>query len=491
MYKYEDLNFNQIINDSNIDMDSPEALYAIACCYRDGKGVEKSEERYQEYLQEAIKQGMKVPAEADQLKDSDSVETKQCWEQASFTTYEEIEECERQAENGNAEACLALNKFCVEILDLYLARVYIEKAEANASGADAELQQRIYIAAGILYGAYGEFELALESFKRAVESGSVAACWHVCSYYEDKEDSEERREKMEYYRGKIEEYGSNEEIFKLAMTYKSENALIKAFSLFERLYETVSDDTVLKAECLLEMMQLNPARYPAEQAVFVLWDAADDENVFEKLVEIYGNGPKQTRGVLLEALTPKRAVQLSLWYLQHQDITAAQAWVDCAKEDPDGSVLNLKEIIKAIKEEEERLRKQKEAEEAERLRKEREQQEKLRLQKQKEAEEAERLRREREQQEKLRLQKQKEAKETERLRKEREQQRLLQQKKTEQERLREEQMRKEQEQQRKELLWWIIKVCAVLLAITVLMALGLGCVVIPAIIVWCFYLCSK
>ena len=46
-------------------------------------------------------------------------------------------------------------------------------------------------------------------------------------------------------------------------------------------------------------------------------------------------------------------------------------------------VLNLKEKIKAIKEEEERLRKQKEAEEAERLRKEREQQEKLRLQKQK------------------------------------------------------------------------------------------------------------
>lgn len=76
MYKYEEFDFNQIINNSNIDMDSPEALYAIACCYRDGKGVEKSEERYQEYLQEAIKQGMKVPAEADQLKDSDSVETK-------------------------------------------------------------------------------------------------------------------------------------------------------------------------------------------------------------------------------------------------------------------------------------------------------------------------------------------------------------------------------------------------------------------------------
>lgn len=149
-------------------------------------------------------------------------------------------------------------------------------------------------------------------------------------------------------------------------------------------------------------MQLNQ-HVTAEQAVFVLWDAADNENVFEKLVEIYGNGPKQTRGVLLEALTPKRAVQLSLWYLQHQDITAAQAWVDCAKEDPDGSVLNLKEIIKAIKEEEERLRKQKEAEEAERLRKEREQQEKLRLQKQKEAEEAERLRREREQPGKIKI----------------------------------------------------------------------------------------
>ena len=467
MYKYEDLNFNQIINDSNIDMDSPEALYAIACCYRDGKGVEKSEERYQEYLQEAIKQGMKVPAEADQLKDSDSVETKQCWEQASFTTYEEIEECERQAENGNAEACLALYKFCMEIEDFDMANYYIQKVEANASSADTDLQQRIYITVAEWYKSDYASELALASYKRAVESGSVAACWHVCSYYEDKEDSEERREKMEYYRGKIEEYGSNEEIFKLAMTYKSENALIKAFSLLERLYGTISENAVLKAECLLEMMQLNPARYPAEQAVFVLWDASDKETVFKKLVEIYGNDPNQISEALLEALTPKQAVQLASWYLKHQDITVAQAWVDCAKEDPDGSVLNLKEIIKAIKEEEERLRKQKEAEEAERLR------------------------REREQQEKLRLQKQKEAKETERLRKEREQQGLLQQKKTEQERLREEQMRKEQEQQRKELLWWIIKVCAVLLAITVLMALGWGCVVIPAIIVWCFYLCSK
>ena len=442
MYK-EDLNFNQIINDSNIDMDSPEALYAIACCYRDGKGVEKSEERYQEYLQEAIKQGMKVPAEADQLKDSDSVETKQCWEQASFTTYEEIEECERQAENGNAEACLALYKFCMEIEDFDMANYYIQKVEANASSADTDLQQRIYITVAEWYKSDYASELALASYKRAVESGSIVACWNVCEYYEDEEDSEERREKMEYYRGKIEEYGSNEEIFKLAMTYKSENALIKAFSLFERLYETVSDDTVLKAECLLEMMQLNPARYPAEQAVFVLWDASDKETVFKKLVEIYGNDPNQISEALLEALTPKQAVQLASWYLKHQDITVAQAWVDCAKEDPDGSVLNLKEKIKAIKEEEERLRKQKEAEEAERLRK------------------------------------------------EREQQRLLQQKKTEQERLREEQMRKEQEQQRKELLWWIIKVCAVLLAITVLMALGWGCVVIPAIIVWCFYLCSK
>ena len=235
--------------------------------------------------------------------------------------------------------------------------------------------------------------------------------------------------------------------------------------------------------------------------MFVLWDASDKETVFKKLVEIYGNDPNQISEALLEALTPKQAVQLASWYLKHQDITVAQAWVDCAKEDPDGSVLNLKEKIKAIKEEEERQQRERErklleqqkkaAEEAERLRKEREQQEKLRLQKQKEAEEAERLRKEREQQEKLRLQKQKEAKEAERLRKEREQQRLLQQKKTEQERLREEQMRKEQEQQRKELLWWIIKVCAVLLAITVLMALGWGCVVIPAIIVWCFYLCSK
>ena len=254
MYKYEEFDFNQIINNSNIDMDSPEALYAIACCYRDGKGVEKSEERYQEYLQEAIKNGMEVPAESDRLKNSDRTETKQCWEQASFATSGEIAECERQAENGNAEACLALYKFCMEIEDFDMANYYIQKVEANASSADTDLQQRIYITVAEWYKSDYASELALASYKRAVESGSIVACWNVCEYYEDEEDSEERREKLEYYRGKIEEYGSNEDIFRLAMTYKSENALIKAFSLLERLYGTISENAVLKAECLLEMM---------------------------------------------------------------------------------------------------------------------------------------------------------------------------------------------------------------------------------------------
>ena len=439
MYKYEEFDFNQIINNSNIDMDSPEALYAIACCYRDGKGVEKSEERYQEYLQEAIKNGMEVPAESDRLKNSDRTETKQCWEQASFATSGEIAECERQAENGNAEACLALYKFCMEIEDFDMANYYIQKVEANASSADTDLQQHIYITVAEWYKSDYASELALASYKRAVESGSIVACWNVCEYYEDEEDSEERREKLEYYRGKIEEYGSNEDIFRLAMTYKSENALIKAFSLLERLYGTISENAVLKAECLLEMMQLNPARYPAEQAVFVLWDASDKETVFKKLVEIYGNDPNQISEALLEALTPKQAVQLASWYLKHQDITVAQAWVDCAKEDPDGSVLNLKEKIKAIKEEEERQQRERER--------------KLLEQQKKAAEEAERLRREREQQEKLRLQKQKEAEEAERLRKERElreKQKLLQQKKAEQERLLKERVQKEQEERQKE-----------------------------------------
>ena len=413
MYKYEELDFNQIINDSNIDMDSPEALYAIARCYRDGKGVEKSEERYQEYLQEAIEQGMEVPEESNSFGEPEADIPQKSWEQAAFATSDEIAECEKQAESGNADACLALYEFCREIDDA-MAETYIQMAQDNASGADAKMQQRIYIAAAEWYEEEEKYSWALDSYKRAVESGSIDACWDVCRYYENEGDSAERRDKLEYYRGKIIEFGTNEELFRLAMIYKDENALVKALGLLERVYQNVSDDTDLKTDCLLEMIQLAPARYPADRAVSVLWDVADREDVCEKLTQIYGTDPNQTGGALLEALKPKQVICLASWYLEHQNIAAAEAWVGCAKEDPDGSAASLKEKICAAKAEAERLRREEEKKERERQ--------------QKEAKEAERLRKEREQREK---------------------EKWLQQKKVEQERLQRE--KAEQERQRREL----------------------------------------
>ena len=104
MYKYEDLNFNQIINDSNIDMDSPEALYAIACCYRDGKGVEKSEEQ----IEQATRRKQGIDQEADRR------------------IGESREQAQKLLSDANTEADRIL-----------------KTAEAKAAGIDAEAKARI------------------------------------------------------------------------------------------------------------------------------------------------------------------------------------------------------------------------------------------------------------------------------------------------------------------------------------------------------------
>lgn len=57
MFEYDDLDYMQLVNDPEIDPDSPEALYALAQFCRTGKGIEPSEEKYRNYLTQAAQAG--------------------------------------------------------------------------------------------------------------------------------------------------------------------------------------------------------------------------------------------------------------------------------------------------------------------------------------------------------------------------------------------------------------------------------------------------
>ena len=50
MYKYEEMDFNEILADPEIDPENAEVMYAIAQCYRQGKGVEADAQKYVEQV---------------------------------------------------------------------------------------------------------------------------------------------------------------------------------------------------------------------------------------------------------------------------------------------------------------------------------------------------------------------------------------------------------------------------------------------------------
>lgn len=53
MYRYEELTLDDLLEDPTFDEESPDALYALAQCYRLGKGVQPDEEVCLKYLRKA------------------------------------------------------------------------------------------------------------------------------------------------------------------------------------------------------------------------------------------------------------------------------------------------------------------------------------------------------------------------------------------------------------------------------------------------------
>ncbi len=63
MFQYEEMDFKGLMTDHGDALDDPNVLYALAQFSRDGKGCEKSEEKYCSYLMKALKAGYDVKLE--------------------------------------------------------------------------------------------------------------------------------------------------------------------------------------------------------------------------------------------------------------------------------------------------------------------------------------------------------------------------------------------------------------------------------------------
>ena len=60
MYRYEEMNLRELMSNDTLDPESAEVLYAMAQCYRLGKGTEVDMELYKKSLEGAVDAGSEV-----------------------------------------------------------------------------------------------------------------------------------------------------------------------------------------------------------------------------------------------------------------------------------------------------------------------------------------------------------------------------------------------------------------------------------------------
>ena len=105
---YLDKDYEQLMNDSSIDPESPEVLYARSQCLKIGKGVVKDYTKYLELLHEAAEAGS-AQAQVEQ-KEHIEQEKQKTQETNKQKTVENasIYELQKMAKEKRADACYRL-----------------------------------------------------------------------------------------------------------------------------------------------------------------------------------------------------------------------------------------------------------------------------------------------------------------------------------------------------------------------------------------------
>ena len=172
MYRYEELDYNQITNDSEIDPNSAEACYALAQCCRLGKGIAPDMEMYREYLEYAAEEGHEEAAkelealggghvnqvaasavevqpfvfsEADAASKERSVSSKVVKGDEEYASLS-VSELRRMADGGNAAAAFRLYEVSRNIGDNKNAVVFLKRAGEYAAqnGVEKKTGQKIF-----------------------------------------------------------------------------------------------------------------------------------------------------------------------------------------------------------------------------------------------------------------------------------------------------------------------------------------------------------
>ena len=247
MYKYEEMDFNEILADPEIDPENAEVMYAIAQCYRHGKGVEADAQKYAEMLQNAADAGSEMAKE----------------EMASLEG-----EPEKQAEEGEPEVEKDLTKLpmdelmdlvheddiraCCEVYRRYgkeESRYLMHAAElidqGNHSLSKEECQKVLETLAEHYLNDKKDIERAVEAYGKAAELGSAAACWKLAELC-----GNEQQEL--YYTKKASEIGTEHDTYRYSELLRKQGRRAEADACLAKLLKKPDLDEALKVRMQIQ-----------------------------------------------------------------------------------------------------------------------------------------------------------------------------------------------------------------------------------------------
>lgn len=391
MYRYEDYSLEALLNSPDLDPADPEVLYAIAQCYRQGRGVEKDETSALAVLREAAAAGSEQARQ--ELGEMGCGQKARTQERTDYRAMSLGELSRLANEENDLRACLVLYENSVKWNDPAAAESYLRQClDGTAENfRDMDFKCEVLEDGGTFYEKRDP-EKSRHYYELARELGSLRACRALAGYYQNGIGGAAEPELAMDCLRQLEERGTPEDVYQCMLTHIKAGRRSRAHILLEKLLE--SADAVLRLKALLAIHDMDPQETPWEKLLSELWDQRESKTAQRSLLEAYKEQPELP-------VTGEQAMWLAERQKQAEDQQSRIHWLRRAEElgvEEAATIWkNLEaEMARKAAEEADRRRREEEeaarraAEEAERRR--REEEEAAR----RAAEEAERRRREEE-----------------------------------------------------------------------------------------------
>ena len=264
MYLYEELTYNQILDNEDIDPDAPETLYALAQCFRTGRGVTADEKRYRALLHDAAAAGSEMaleelnqseqpaPAAASTAQPAASVDLKTA----------ALRDLETLTKSGNLAACLELYHRSLDAKSQEMCDKYMQRAIAlsQQSGQDIGLCQQVWLDQALRTKGTDP-EASRKALENAQELGSKTATVRLLEYYEKGIGGPSRAEDIKDCLNRIKRTGKPSDCYKVAMhLLKNQGDRLQVMELLEQVRDRAQDFPQCAA-AKLRLRTLDAKRY--------------------------------------------------------------------------------------------------------------------------------------------------------------------------------------------------------------------------------------